>query len=256
MRPFDVLACGAAGQTAQPVVTRAGAGGGLGRGSQGSIDGIADLLKPDVSRQLGASRRHEGERVFFTAQVAHHHHPENPGGLARWPQGGCGLVNDARLVTPLGWQGRQGRVLQHHQVAGQIQRLPGHVIVQNIAVQVGAGQHDHQRLVGPCLGPGGNGRRRAAGVQRDHRIGWRVFCHWRLRRPLRQQRNVTMIRQKLRPSVCGVPVAVVGFGHGRRHQHHFFQDSSFGPCSQTVWQPCVAGECQRVFICHHPHHRY
>ena len=67
----------------------------------------------------------------------------------------------------------QASVLQQHQLPRQLQRGAGVVIMPDVAVQVGAGQHQDQRPAGGGKGCDGVGR--AACMQGDQRI-WRRVC--------------------------------------------------------------------------------
>jgi hypothetical protein len=77
VRALDALAGWGMGQSPQPAVRRALRLCGLCGFAQRRVKGCADVVDEHARIQRQPTRGgHQGERVFFFAQMAHHHHAQ------------------------------------------------------------------------------------------------------------------------------------------------------------------------------------
>ncbi|MNT04749.1 hypothetical protein D3C72_1393400 [compost metagenome] len=230
----DVLQGFVMGQVSEPdIAPHAGPGSCFQRQGLlpiGVIQRAADVDQAHA-RIVGKQREraHGRQRVFFRPHVAHQYDVEVI--LA----GRRGRACRGRLVdhpAPGAMRGRQfGQpfVLQHHQVGGEFERALGRCIGADVAVQIGAGQHDDQRTIRTSLGKPGDGLGRAPGVQGDQAVGQGAALAGR--RPFSGQRDIVVPLQEPGPAIGGLPVAIVGFaqrwtdnrdgGLGRTHDDRF-----------------------------------
>jgi hypothetical protein len=125
-----------------------------------------------VGRQQ-APRRQRGARVLLVAQVAHEDRVQARRGLARpGDERPSRLHDDGRVRSPHGRQVPQRVLLQHDEPIrlrdrGERVRVAG----RHVAIEIGAGQRDHERPVGMGALPARDRGAASARVQREHRDG-------------------------------------------------------------------------------------
>ena len=145
---------------------------------------------------------HQRERVLLVAQMPDRNQVEAADRRAFAQP--AGRLQDHAGLRALGRPEAIERIgLQHHQLAGTLQRMPSSLVLFDVAVHVGAGQDQRDRA--------GRARRMqaryrlggAAGMQRDHRVAGHAV-------PGARDLDLGHAREKPAPARGGAPVAVVG----------------------------------------------
>ena len=106
----------------------------------------APMWSMRMSRRPRQQARGGEQRLgrLLLAQMADHHRAQPPARLGQGPPRGGRLEDDAGLGANFGGQCLRPALLQDHQNPGQPQRAPGRRIAADVAIQVGAGQHQRQ----------------------------------------------------------------------------------------------------------------
>ena len=191
--------------------------------TQYGVERVTDVVQKNAFAGLDqASCFKHGLRRLFFAQMAHHHGAQVVGGFGQSLARGAGLEYHAALAAQRCGQFLRALLLQHDEAVRQRQRLLRAGIGGDVAVEVGAGERQHQGLVRMRLRPGGHGGGRAAGVQREQDVravvgGFRIG-------PVLGQPDRIMPAKQVSPAARGLPVAVVGVGQSRGDdtQRRFF----------------------------------
>ena len=157
-----------------------------------------------VSRAARTRNTHREQRVLLVAQVADDRDVE----AGAWPVGAAELrrrlEDDARLAAQPGRQRSEAAFLQHDEFGGQLQRALAPALPTDVAVQIGAGQHQREATLADAR------RARRRSTRRERRACRAISASQRLAVPLLQYLTAHSGRQKSRPARRGVPVAVVG----------------------------------------------
>ena len=178
-----------------------------GRGASCGSSAPPICARRRARRWREARRAHEGLRIFFIAQVAdlgRRHAPAEPARAAPAPTGRSralarGGLEARQRPPPAAQRGRPAAASAARRVAA------------DVAVQVGAGQHQDQgRGSGPRRLRSRRAERRACSAISRSAAAWAAA-------PARRRCRCGRGCQNPRPAGCGVPVAVVGRGRRRRN---------------------------------------
>ena len=124
-----------------------------------------DLFRSQMLQRKGGSHR-----ILLGAQVADHRNAKASVRRRMTQLRVRGLVDHARLAPDRAAELAQRRFLQHDDAVGELQGLAGIGGTRQVAVQVGAGQHDDQPFPGAFLPEPHDRAVAAARVQGDQRV--------------------------------------------------------------------------------------
>ena len=169
----------------------------------------ADRALRQVCERLGGAKR-----VFLIAQVADHGREEIAARRSLTPQRAHRLVNHPGFRALGRAQFVQALGLQDDHAIGQAQGRARVGVAANVAVKIGAGEHQRQGAVRMRGLPRTDRRVAAARVQCDQDIGFA---------PVPFERDLRLVAQRAqmpRPAQRGIAVAVARTGRGRRYNDY------------------------------------